>query len=477
MKKIICFVLTLLLVLSMCACGGAKEDEELPAEQTEGLQAGFGRVDITPDYSVRMAGGAATRMSEGYTDRSYITCIAVKNDGQIYLLCTMDFICAEDLFVDPAKAAMSSATGVPEENILMNATHTHSGIAIRTDGWDGVERYRQSFYGWSAKAAQVAIADLSPAQIYTGSTQTEGLAFIRHYKVADGTYAGPNFGSFASDPVEHVGETDTEVQVIKFARAAENKKDIVMMNCPAHATMTSSTEKTMLSADYPSAARIYVEQNSDSLAAFFIADAGNQVPSSKLYGEKSTTDHLLYGQWLGDYVLDIMKNMTKAEGDAVALKTYTYTGNMIKEGIERLDEAKAVQQEWKTVGRGTTEGKKAAQNHGFSSVYEVSAVINRANYPETMDMDLRVMSIGDISLIFAPFEMFGETGIDIKERSPYDFTFVITCSEGAKGYIPTETGFEIGSYESHVTRYERGTDRKVADEFVRLLTELKGAAQ
>lgn len=475
MKKIICFVLTFLLILSMCACGGTEKNEELPAEQYDGLQAGFGRVDITPDFSVRMAGGAATRTSEGFADRSYITCIAVKNDGQTFLLCTMDFICAEDVFVDPAKALMSQTTGVPEENILMNATHTHSGVAIRTNGWDGVERYREFFYGCAANAAQAAIADLSPAEVYTGSTQTEGLAYIRHYKVADGTYAGANFGSFASDPVEHVGETDTEVQVIKFARAAEDKKDIIMMNCPAHATMTSSAGTTMLSADYPSAARIYVEQNSDSLAAFFIAAAGNQVPSSKLYGEKSTSDHLLYGQWLGQYVLDIMNDMTQAEGDAVNLKTYTYTGKMIKEGIERLDEAKAVKEIWETVGRGTTEGKKAAQDAGFQSVYEVSAIINRASYPETMDMDLRVMSIGDISLIFAPFEMFGETGIDIKDRSPYGFTFVITCSEGAKGYIPTETGFEIGSYESHVTRYERGTDQKVADTFVDLLTELKGA--
>lgn len=473
MKKFLCITLALILVLGMCACGGNGEGGA--SGDSKGLQVGFGRVNITPDYPVRLAGGAATRVSEGFRDLSYITCVAVKSADQTYLICTMDFICAEDLFVDPAKGAMSDASGVPVENILMNATHTHSGVAIRTDGSENVEQYRKDFFAWAAEAAKAAVEDLSPAEVYSGSSETEGLAFVRHYKCSDGTYAGPNFGSFSSGAVEHVGETDTEVQVIRFVRPAEDKKDVVLMSFPAHATMNSSSVNLQISADYPSTTRDHIEANSDAQVAFFIAAAGNQVPSSRISSEKSTTDYQVYGQQLGDYVLKVMENMTKVEGDGIVLKTHTFTGKTMKEGLDRLTEAQLVKAEWDIVGRGTTEGANAAKKHGFSSVYEVSAILERAKTPETKDMELKVMSIGDIGLLFAPYEMFGETGLDIKERSPYDFTFIVTCGEGAMGYLPTPTGFEINSYESHVTDFARGTAEELADTFVNLLTEIKGA--
>lgn len=473
MKRFLCVALALILVLGLCACG-----EGGAADENKGLQVGFGRVNITPKYPVQLAGGSATRVSTGFMDISYITCVAMKDDDQTYLVCTMDFICAEDLFVDPAKGAMSDATGVPVENILMNATHTHSGVAIRSNGSENVEQYRTDFFTWATEAAKKAVEDLSPAEVYSGSSETEGLAFIRHYKCSDGTYAGPNFGSFDSGAVEHVGKTDTEVQVIRFARAAEDKKDVILMNFPAHATMNSTgTTSTIISADYPASTRDYIEKNSDTQVAFFIAAAGNQNPSSKIAGEGSTTDYMVYGQRLGDYVLKVMENMTKVEGSSIVLKTDTFTGKSIKEGLDRLTEAQLVKAEWDIVGRGTTEGKSAAQKHGFSSVYEVSAILERAGTPETKDMELKVMSIGNIGMLFAPYEMFGDTALDIKERSPYDFTFVVTCGEGAKGYLPTPAGFEIGSYESHVTDFARGTAEELADAFVKMLTEIKNPAQ
>ena len=52
-------------------------------------------------------------------------------------------------------------------------------------------------------------------------------------------------------------------------------------------------------------------------------------------------------------------------------------------------------------------------------------------------------------------------------------TFIITCSEGAKGYLPSELGVQIGTYESCVTEFEYGTAEKLADDFVNMLTEMK----
>lgn len=466
MKKYISIIMCVLLVLSLCACG---ESEKGGGDQ--GLQVGFGRVSILPDYEVQLSGGAATRVSTGVKDQLYLTCIAISENGETYLIGTMDFLTSDNVYVEPAKAVMSGATGVPVENILLNATHTHASVAIRSTGTKNVDRYREDFNKWAEEAAKAAVEDLSAAEVWYGSVKAEGMAWVRHYVMADGSYAGPNYGSFASGIVSHVSEADQDLQLIRFVRGAEDKKDIVMMNFPAHATLTQTS--TDLSADFPGPARDYVEANADVLCAYFIAAAGDQVPNSKVPEECFSNDYKLYGQELGRIAVECMGNLTKLEATGLGDVQRTYTANSNKEKLDRLTDAKQVEVEWQTVGRGTAQGAQAAKNHGFASVYEVSAVIDRANSPETNDLNLRVLSIGDVSFLFAPYEMFGSTALDIKARSPYPMTFIITCAQGSEGYLPTALGFEIDCYESHVTHFERGTAEKLADAYITMLTEMK----
>ena len=117
--------------------------------------------------------------------------------------------------------------------------------------------------------------------------------------------------------------------------------------------------------------------------------------------------------------------------------------------------------------------------YGFSSVYEATGLVGRSSYPETFSMELHLMTVDGVSFIFAPFEMFGVTGREIKDTSPYDMTFVITCSENANGYpmgyLPHEYGCEEGFYEYDVTKFARGTAEDLAKTYVELLTEMKGA--
>lgn len=466
MKKVVCLLLTLILTLSLCACGESK-----PAEY-KGLQVGFGRISILPDYEVQLSGGAATRISTGIKDQLYLTCVAIRENGETYIIGTMDFLTSNDVFVEPAKLLMSSATGVPAENILLNATHTHAAPAIRSNGAVNVDKYREDFNKWAEKAAKEAIADLSPAEIWYGSTEAEGMAWVRHYKMADGTYAGPNYGSFSSGIVGHVSDADVQMQLIKFVRAEEGKKDVVMMNYPAHATMTQTS--TDISADFPGPARDYVEANSDTLVAYFIAAGGDQVPNGKVAEENFSSDYKAYGAELGRIAVECMENLTKLETTGITELQRTYVGKSNKEKLDLLAEAKAVEVEWNTVGRGTPQGAAAAKAHGFSSVYEVSAVIDRANAPETNEMKLRTLAIGDVSFLFAPYEMFGSTAIDIREKSPYPMTFIITCAQDHEGYLPSELGWEIDCYEVHVSKFERGTAEKLAEEYVSMLTEMKG---
>lgn len=472
MKKLFCLLLSVLIVFSLVACSGA--GSAAPTEPQEvGLQAGFGRASIMPDGPVNLAGGdASKRISTVTLDFLYVTCVALKENDQTILVYTMDIITADDSVVDPAKVAISAATGVPQENIVMNATHTHSSVSIRSK-WDGVENYRLQFNNAVAAAGVDAIADLAPVTVSHGQTETEGLAFVRHYELSDGSFAGSNFGDFSKgEIVGHSTPADTVVQVVQFAR--EGKKDIIMMNFPAHATMNGKTTDTMISADFPGTARQHVENNADALVAYFIAAAGDQVPTSRIKGEAVAEEYKAYGKALGQYVLDLLPTLTPVEGTAMKLSTKTYTGNSNREKMELLPKAAAVVEAGKTYGNTSAEAVAAARANGFSSYFEASALQSRASLPATLSMELKTMTIGNIGFVFAPYEMFGTQAISIRENSPCQSTFIVTCGEGAQGYLPSQRGVEIGCYEACVSSYEYGTAEKLADEFVAMLTELKG---
>ena len=257
MKKFISLLLVAVLLLGLCACGGGKEADT--------LKVGFCRKSITPTQSgVQIAGGdASSRLSTGFIDEVAATCIAISKGGQTFLIFTMDFMVLNQGSVDAIKPVISSETGVPQENILLNCTHTHSGVNILSTNWDGGDAYRQMVAKNSAKAAVAAMEDMSPAKISIGSTATEGMTYVRHYYMNDGTTCGNGHGSTASGYKDNMYPAANELQAIKFTREAEDKKDIVIMSFPAHATTVNSTHRDSISAGWPGATRAYVEANSD----------------------------------------------------------------------------------------------------------------------------------------------------------------------------------------------------------------------
>lgn len=479
MKKLLCLILALATAVSLCACGGGEEEQE-----SAGLQVGFGRESILPDQDgVQIAGGdASSRISHGFLDPVEVTCVAITEGEETVLLYTIDFIVVSDE-VYGAQSKIARATGIPEKNIILNTTHTHSGVSIRSK-WDGVAQYIAKYENAAVKAAETALADRSPAEMYYGSAQTENMVFVRHYLMQDGSTYGNGHGSEKAGFKEHLYPADPELQVIKFVRPAEDKKDVVLMNLGAHATINNALDANAISADWPGAARAYVEQNSDSLCAVFEAAAGDQIPNSKISGVCLLGNtHPDYGNKIGEYCVGVLSGeMTKATGAGISLNVHEYTGKTMKEGLEdttRLLQAQElVSMASQMGGYNRPEITAKVAEYKFENYLAASGLVSRANYPETYSMELHTMTVDGVSFIFAPFEMFGVTGKEIKDNSPFDMTFVVTCSEnpdGHMGYLPHEYGCEESFYEYDVTKFARGTAEDLAKTYVELLTEMKPA--
>ena len=482
MKKILCFLLVLTIVLGLCACGGSQGSEEQPKDLI--LEAGFARENINPTtYPVHIAGGDAYAnvCYDGCMDPLTTTCIALKQGEDTYLIFTCDTVDIDAMFCFNVDQAVSDATGIPTERIIFNATHTHSAPTMKHD-YTNAETYRQFFYQVCAAAAKRAIKDLSPVgEISYGSIQTENMTRVRHYLMNDGTTYGMGHGSNASGYKSHHYAADEELQVIRIARTVEGKKDIVLMSMPTHATIVSSGPK-MLSADFPGIARVEVENQAGVHCAYFIGAAGDQTPSSYLGEVPLAGKYVEYGKKLAEYTVTCLNNnMKPTQGNALRFHTENYVANRMKEGIDdvlRLSHAMEIMsliKQYGTYSSGPVADK--VKEYGFSIYYEASGLVSRSNSPATGNFDIFAMSIGNVGLVFAPYEMYSSHGKQIKGDTSMDMAFIITNSENDQGYIPDENACEHSYYEYDIAKYSRETGTELAERYVEILTALQNGTE
>ncbi len=481
MKKLFCLLLCTALVLGLCACGSSGGS----AQDSNALQAGFARLDCIPeDPLVHIAGGNATDdpATDGLLDNLAVTCIALKEGDQTFLIYTCDVVDIVD-FYKAVEKGVSTATGVPVENIILNSTHTHSAPTLKPGDLNlpGAANYLGKFSATCTEAGTAAIADLSPVgDVSYGSIMTEDMVRVRHYRMNDGSTYGNGHGTsdgLASGYKEHLYPSDPECQVIRLSRTAEDKKDIVMFNLGAHATIVSGSHTSALSADFPFPARQFVEENAGVHAAYFIAAAGDQTPGSKVPGAVANNNHFDYGAKLGQYVVDTLNNMTVSETKGIQYFQENYTAKRNKDGTDdpaRLQLASEIASLKKASGGSvTSEVKAKIKEYGFNSIYEVTSLLSRSSAPDTGFFPIGTMKLGDLGIVFFPGEMFGSQGRTLKDESPTPFTFIITCSEDDQGYYPNATGKEENFYEYQITKYEIGTGEAVVERYCDVLGAMK----
>ena len=114
--------------------------------------------------------------------------------------------------------------------------------------------------------------------------------------------------------------------------------------------------------------------------------------------------------------------------------------------------------------------------YGFSSLFEVNATVANAQRGETGEIPLACYAIGDIAITAAPFEMFCQTEKQLREDSPFSFTFTCGYSNDSQSYMPAAECFENQGYEVVVCHYVKGTAELISETQLGMLNELHAAS-
>ena len=439
-----------------------------PADRV--FKVGYGKENITPEESVPMGGYGRSdqRMSAGILSYLWATCVAITDaEGNTILLMSVD-LCnsAEASRIAPS---ISEATGVPVENIVISATHTHSSPDFSYTQIASIPRALEKVHNGLMKAALTAMEDRKPAQMYGASVKTVNMNFVRHYLMNDGTYCGDNFGSTASGYKAHASEADPTMQLIKFTREGDN--DIILTNFQTHPHRTGGSQKFNISADIVGEYRAAMEKDLGVEVIYFSGAGGNLNPTSRISRENVVSDHVQHGKMLAAYAkcaVYVPLNTGKVQASKANFEAR----------INHADDAYAavcadLRARWDR-GEITTAqviSLGAAAGIKLNSPYHAGAIRNRANMGVSNTFPIWAYSFGDVGFVAAPYEMFDTNGVYIKENSPFAYTFISTIANKTNGYFPSDYGFSYGCYEVDTTNYVRGSAERLADEYIRMLTE------
>lgn len=440
MKKLICVLMALAMLLTLAACGGSGEPAASGENGTEEgtasgadvsgsgqFEVGFAKVDITPDKPVHMAsyGDNDTRISESVSHPIYVHTVALRDaDGGTVVILTTDLSWGGGKnAMNDIRPMIEERFGLTKDRVMIGGIHNHNAIDYGYPDTNDQE-WMVFYQNCMVESVQQALDDLAPAKVEIGRTATKNLTFVRRYLLENGNYKGDNFNMDDNSPiVSHESEADEEVQIVRFVREGEHK-DIVMVNWQAHAAKHGHTRS--ISADYAGPLRDKVEEATGAWCVFYQGACGNLNPTSRIEGECPTGGNgyenaVKHGELVADVVL-------KALNDGTTMKEI---------------------------------------NTGRVQVHQENFVTD-----ESFD-ESNTIACGDLSFVTFPAEFFDCLGKTIKDETPFEMTVLLGFHCGPGQYLPSMEGYLHGGYEVRNTRYTRaGSGERFVEFYLEKLNAL-----
>ena len=428
------------------------------------LWMGYSRVDISPEESMAIYGSTATSVH----DPLQMTCTAVYDGENTALLFSLDLRSFNVEFSERMTDLLEENFGIPADRVFFNITHTHSTPTMNNSTAAG-GRWRNKICNQLLVAVRGALADLDPVEAaYAGVGYTSGITFVRRYLLADGTYK-MNPGA-ADKPVAHESEADTQMRTLRIDR--KTKKDILMVNYQTHYGSATGLYKGQYSADFVHVFREAAERKWDCHFVYHSGASANLNFVSALNGERK------YSNFVAATVLELIPTAKRcmASEKEVSLGRLCFASTWREEGVYQ-DTAEDIAKAKKVYHSGydtdSKEYKALLEENGFVSYRQVQGIVTRSGLGKTQSVPFYAISFGEVGFVSAPYEMFDTNGVQVREGSPFEMTFVCSYTNGGFGYVPSAAAFPHGAYEVFVSRFTENTGDEFAKEMIGLLNECK----
>ncbi len=420
------------------------------------IKCGFKELVITPELGLNIPGYFDPRPADGIKDDLMARAFVIDDGKTRAAFVVVDLLGVYKGFCDKVRARASELTGIPKENIMVSATHSHTG-APNHDGEPCMEQIALR----TADAIYLADKNRSEAKIGCGVGSETGIAFNRRYLMKNGTYK-TNPGMLNPNIVKSRGIIDPDVTVIRVDYPCGKPMGVVV-NYAVHADVVTGTE---YSADYIGELSRMIKKSlgEDVITVFMLGFCGD-INHIDFTGKIDTTSPIRYkemGRILAGDVIAVRERTATTDTTEIRALSEIVTLPRRQPTEEQLEWSRKVMS-----GENQREVVSLTEKNDDADVEFIAAsdtqVVDRsyatdllnlaANAKQTADVEVMTVGIGDIAVTSLPGEIFVEIGLQIKENSPFKYNLMCSLANDCHGYIGTKLAHEQGSYEVNLNAY------------------------
>ncbi|MBA3311799.1 MAG: neutral/alkaline non-lysosomal ceramidase N-terminal domain-containing protein [Planctomycetota bacterium] len=473
--------------LLVCLCWLALS----PSVAAEPLSVGIGVAEITPPLGYPMSGYFYERGATGTLDPLLAKAIVFQQGDVKAALVVGDIIGIDRQLAEAIRMRIEEQTGIPAANVIVSATHSHTGPNYRTDLAKSMSRdedvplaendrlrYIPQLIGQFATAVANADAALKPMNVQAGSGHEDGVSFNRRFVLKDGTVR--TWAKLSDeDVVEAAGPIDPEIGLITFTTGDGEKPSAAIVNFALHCDTVGGTQ---YSADYPGhIERVLRKDLGSGFTSIFATgpcgDINHADPTGKprrSAAEIGERIAVAAAKALPD--LKPVRPSLAAKRAIVDVPLQTFSD----EDLAWAEDLIARDRQGEKFP--TTIQAKAYKIRRLQRLRSGQADLGRETDDVTESEDgardslpaeVQVIRLGDdTALVALPGEIFVELGLAIKQASPFEHTFVIELANDSPAYVPTRKALEQGGYEANNSLYAAGGGELLVETAIRMLKEL-----
>ena len=456
---------------------------------TAALRAGSFAADITPrEWPVRLIGNFGLTLAHKAADPLHARALVMEESGIKIAIVVVDSCHMPRALLDAAKSRAEKATGIQTSRMSISATHTHSAPPSRKErgSVSGTEDppspaeidYVDLLEQRIAQSIIEADKRLQPAQIGWGVRQEPDELNNRRWWMTPGSIPvtplgettdkvrmNPPVGS--KDLIKPAGPTDPGFSVV-CVRSAAGKPIAILGNYSLH--YVGGVPANQVSADYFGEFAKQIGERLEAgpefvgiLANGTSGDVNNiTFRTARPRAETYERIRIVAGK-LADHAISVYKQAAYSSTLTLKMEERELPIRFRKPTpaqLERANQYLAEPDEKKLPGR----AKPYAE---FARML--------ANKPEFADVKLQTIRIGSLAIASIPCEVFSETGLEIKAKSPFETTFTIELANGHYGYMPPPEQHELGGYETWMgtNQLEKNASRKMVAALLEMFTRMK----
>lgn len=448
------------------------------AVQAGPLKAGAATADITPELGLPIVGGFVPSPSTNIHDPLRARCLVVDDGTTKVALVVCDLLGIAYQVSTAARDLIKEKTGIPAENVLISATHTHSGSSASGSGAE-LDNYQKFVVRRIADGVACANNNLRPAEIAFGAAEAPEHVFNRRWFMKPGTVPENPFGtvdkvkmnppSGSPNLTEPAGPTDPTVSFIYFrepggapiglyaayslhyvggVKGGDISADYFAMFCE-ELTYLLGVERQ----DPPFVPMMANGTSGDINNINFVTPRGSRKPYEQMR-----------------YVADDVARRVHAALANLTFKNELTLAVRYREPLIGYRKPTEQQNIWadETIAR----GRKSPGDLSFIYAERTKRLLDN---PDAAPLPVHLIRLGDIAVGTMPCEVFCEIGLEFKRRSPIRHSFMVSLGHGYFGYLPTPRHFELGGYETWIgtNRLEPQASDKLLANLLEMADEVK----